>query len=168
MLPDERVIKLGIDGLGIICYSPANAAHIQPGENYLRQHYKSVDAVQSHLQQGSIIGFGTGSPGKFILHIRGGYPEPAEVEQHPFRLRLGVRCVGETLVFRDIYSLIGWEPEYDPEQSLSLPDGDYHLTLLTSCPASGVFGDQQVILVYLKKLPTFPPVLVKGIPTLCA
>lgn len=163
----EPIIRLEIAGLGMICYSPPNASHIQRGENYLRGQYKSVEAVQAHLHSGSIVGFGTGSPGTYLLQLREGYPNQAEIDQHPFRLRLGVHCVDGTLVFRDLYSLIHWDPEYEPEQAVSLPRGYYHLTLLTAYPPDGVLGDNQVILVYLQQLNELPPVIVTGIPTLC-
>ncbi len=164
----DHIIPLEISGLGIICYSPDNAAHIPPGSNYLLENYRSVQDVQRHVQKGSIVGFGTGSPGRFLLHLRPGYPSPSIVEQCPFRLRLAVCCKGQKLVFRDLYSLLKWDPAYDPDHAVSLLDGSYHLTLLTSYPPSGVLGENQVIYVYLQLLDQFPLVAVKGIPTLCS
>ena len=69
-----REIAIDISGLGIIMYSPQFAAHIPEGTNYLRSHYLNANDVQEHIQNGTIVGFGTSSPGRFLIRLYFGYP----------------------------------------------------------------------------------------------
>lgn len=72
-------ITLEIAGLGIIMYSPSWACHVAPGANYLAANYESAEQVQPHIQAGTIVGFGTGSSGTFVLALRSGYPPNARL-----------------------------------------------------------------------------------------
>jgi hypothetical protein len=160
-------MKLDIQGLGIILYSPFAAAHIGEGEDYLNSHYSDEAAVGPHIRSGTIVGFGTGSAGTFTLEFFPGYPDPTTIESHEFKLRLGVLVRDRTLCVRDLYDLLEWTPECPPEQRLSLEDGYYHLTLCSSAPPSGRLGDDQVIRVYLNPVEAMPALKFAGVPTLC-
>jgi len=160
-------IELQIAGIGIILYSPASASHISEGENYLESSYMTDDQVQRHIQSGSVVGFGTGSPGTFTIFIRDGYPPDDVFAENEFKLRLGVHVKGGILCFRDLFDLIDWTVECPPRQRAAFADGDYHITLCSRRPASGIVGDQQVILAYFNRLPAFPKLRNEGIPTLC-
>jgi len=163
----SREIDLEISGLGIILYSPASAAHIVEGSNYLRAHYVEPTEVQRHIQNGTIVGFGTASPGNFSLRFLSGYPTDARLLQARFKLRLGIRCEGGKVCCRDLYDLICWQPECPPEQMIDVDDGIYHLTLCSDRPPSGRLGDGQIIDIYLAQLEEFPQLATEGIPTLC-
>lgn len=164
---ENKEILLTIAGLGIIFYSPKFAEHIKEGEDYLSSSYTTEEQVQAHIQQGTIVGFGTGSPGIFRLKFHSGYPDNSKLEQAPFKLRLGLRCEGTRVCFRDLYDLMDWRHECALAQSIDLDDGIYHITLCSFLPPSGILGNNQVIDVYLHKLNYFPELSKQGIPTLC-
>jgi len=160
-------VELDISGLGIIFYSPAHAAHIGEGEDYLTSSYATDEDVQRHVQSGTIVGFATGTSGQFILNFISGGPPDEAVMKADFKLRLGLHCTGGMVCVRDLYDLLDWEPECPEEQVIRLEDGFYRLTLCSDTPASGVLGDGQEIDVYLESWERLPDLARQGIPTLC-
>jgi hypothetical protein len=162
-----KEIVLDIVGLGIVFYSPGAARHIAEGDNYLASNYTTAQQVQSHIQKGTIVGFGTASPGTFILKFHSGYPDETSLQNCDYKLRLGLHCPGGLVCFKDLYELMDWHADCPPNQVLELDDGFYHVTLCSNRPASGVLGDKQEILVYLQKLDAFPRLAKEGIPMLC-
>jgi hypothetical protein len=163
---EGQEISLGTVSTGIVFYSPAAASDIQGGEDYLTNHYSTPEDVIPHLLKGTLVGFGTAEPGWFILRFHDGYPDEAEIKHCEFKLRLGLRCVGGLVCFRDLFDLHEWKQTCPPEQTLKLPDGYYHVTLCSDRPASGLLGDGQVIDIYLQPLPEFPRLKYTGIPFL--
>jgi hypothetical protein len=163
--PDS--ITLTISGLGIVFYSPSFAAAIQEGEDYFSTKYANEEGVQRHIQTGTIVGFGTGSSGTFILRFQTGYPTNEEVARREFALRLGVRVMDGMLCFRDLYDLQDWSAAVPEDVKLRIKDGIYHVTLLTDMPASGLLGDDQPLDVYFQPLEAFPALAKGGVPTLC-
>ncbi len=159
-------MTLEICGLGIIFYSPPAAAHIAEGENYLIANYMAEDQVQPHIQRGTIVGFGTASPGVYILHILKGYPDAQTLAESTYKLRLGIEVKDNTLCFRDLYDLMDWTAECPPEQCIALDDGYYHITLCSNRPESGIVGDNQHIQVYFNTLNQMPNLVSRGVPTL--
>src|SRR5438128_2978332 len=105
---EEKKIVMNIVGLGIIFHSPESASHIQEGEDYLKSDYTTEEDVQRHIQRGSIVGFGTGSSGTFILKFHAGYPDDRFLQKCEFKLRLGLNCRGGLVCFRDLYDLMDW------------------------------------------------------------
>jgi hypothetical protein len=83
-------IHLSIAGLGIIMYSPFAVLHISEGENYLLPNYVAPERVLEHVYQGTIIRFGTGSPGDYLLRFKEGYPHHEQMRSSDFKLRLGI------------------------------------------------------------------------------
>ena len=164
---DGKEIVLETAGTGIVFHSPKFTEYIQEGEDYLQSSYSTEDQVQSHIQKGTLVGFGTGSPGTFVLRFHSGYPRDDFLVQSDFKLRLGLRCVGGVVCFRDLYELLDWKAACPSQQVLELDDGVYHVTLCSSLPASGVIGDKQVIHCYLQMLDRFPDLAKQGVPTLC-
>lgn len=167
MNSDFGEINLDIAGLGIVFYSPEHVAHITDGEDYFEHHYSTADQVQRHIQAGSIVGFGVGSPGRYSIRLFKGYPSIAMLNRSEFKLRLGLQVGGGLVCFRDLYSLICWHGECPPDQIAPLENGVYHVTLCSDLPASGRLGDGQVIHFYLNKLDRFPALRTEGIPMLC-
>jgi len=161
-----KSMRLDIAGLGIILYSPRSASHIEEGQDYLESEYTTEEDVQRHIQAGSIVGFGTGLPGTFVLQFHGGYPEKRFLQGCDFKLRLGLACVERRVCFRDLYDLVDWTSECPPEQMIEMDDGIYHVTLCSNRPRSGRIGDGQMIHVYFQKLDMFPALSKHGIPTL--
>jgi len=163
----QTTIELDVDGLGIIFYSPFAAAHIAEGEDYFSSHYSNEAQVQPHIQSGTIVGFGTGSPGRFSISIRSGYPSNDVLNASEYRLRLGLQVKDRTVCVRDLYELMEWSAHCPPNQTFELDDGYYHVTLCSNRPPSGIVGDGQEIAAYFNKLPTMPALAKRGVPTLC-
>lgn len=162
----DAVLNLELVGLGIIYYSPQHAAHIPPHSDYLEIAYTNAPDVQRHIQAGTIVGFATASPGTFILEIKQGPPPRGRVFQARYKLRQGLRCIGETVCFRDLYDLMDWDPQCPNGQSVAMEDGIYRVTLCSDLPASGVVGDDQRVEMYFERLPQFPQLATEGVPTL--
>ena len=66
----------------------------------------------------------------------------------------------------DLFWLSEWSGECPPEQILSIKPGYYHITLCTKRPDSGIWGDDQVIYVYLNRLDAMPELAWRGVPLL--
>lgn len=164
---EGKQIGLQIAGLGIVFHSPVSASHISEGEDYLRKNYTTAQQVQAHIQKGSIVGFGTGSPGTFFLRFHVGYPDQGLLERCDFKLRLGLECCGGEVCFRDLYELMDWRADCPDTRVIALEDGHYHVTLCSDMPASGILGDNQEIHIYFQRLDVFPRLATEGIPTLC-
>lgn len=162
-----KIIHLDIQGLGIILYSPFAVAEIREGADYLSSHYSDAKDVVPHIREGTIVGFGTGSPGRFKLRFLEGYPAPETLSSYEFKLRLGLEVRGQTICVRDLYDLLDWKSACPAEQAVTLADGYYHLTLCSSMPASGVLGDNQEVLIYLNPVSAMPVLKYDGVPTLC-
>jgi hypothetical protein len=160
-------IVMDIAGPGIIFHSPTFTNHIAEGEDYLSENYTTEDQVQAHIQIGTIVGFGTGTPGTFVLRFCDGYPNDALLSTCQCKLRLGLHCSGGLICFRDLYELMNWRAHCSSDRTLQLEDGFYHVTLCSNPPASGVLGDNQDVLFYLQKLSDFPSLRNEGIPMLC-
>jgi hypothetical protein len=163
-----RTVRLDIEGLGILLYSPFAAEHIRPSEDYLSTQYSNATDVVPHVLAGTLVGFGTGSPGVFLLNIHSGYPSEEKMSSSEFRLRLGVEVRDDVLCVRDLYDLLEWDPVCPPAQKIAVASGYYHVTLCSSAPESGILGDEQVIDVYLNALPSLPSLKYDGVPTLCS
>ncbi|QIF04213.1 hypothetical protein [Roseimicrobium sp. ORNL1] len=159
-------VTLDISGLGIIMYSPVHTAHIAQDEDYFTANYWREPDVQRHIQQGTIVGFGTGSPGRFTLDFFEGYPTEVRVEEAEFKYRLGLVVTGGKICIRDLYDLMRWSDACPEGQTLNLEDGIYHVTLCSDSPTSGILGDDQRIEVYLQPLAEFPVLATMGIPSL--
>ena len=167
MSVENKEIELQIAGVGIIFHSPDSALHISEGEDYLTSSYTSEEDIQKHIQAGSIVGFGTSSPGTFLLRFHDGYPTNDALRKAEFKLRLGLQCRGGLACFRDLFELLDWQADCPREQCLDLADGYYHVTLQSDRPSSGRIGDNQIIEFYLHPLESFPRLSKQGVPTLC-
>jgi hypothetical protein len=160
------MLKLDIEGLGIILYSSFAVASIQKGEDYLTTHYQDDIQIQPHIQNGTIVGFGTGSSGTYLLKVLDGYPPDQMMDQFQYKHRLAIHVKDRTVYIRDLYDLLDWDPHCPPNQTLELEDGIYHITLLSRKPKSGIIGDNQEILMYFQKLDQMPKLATEGIPML--
>src|ERR1043165_8722719 len=98
-------MSLTVDGLGIVFYSPSFALSFQEGEDFLKKEYTHSASVQRYIQSGTIVGFGTGSPGNFELYFRSGYPSDSELSMSQFALRLGAKVTDGVLFFTDLLDL---------------------------------------------------------------
>lgn len=163
----SKNITLDISGLGIIFYSKSSTNQIKEGEDYLASSYELPHQVAEHVTNGTIVGFGTGSPGEYNLYIRDGYPNNDVLINSDFKLRLGVVVKDNGIWFRDLYDLMYWNSDCSIEQFLELDNGFYHVTLCGDMPESGVLGDEQVINMYFNKVDSMPDLMYNGVPMYC-
>jgi len=161
-------LRLEIQGLGIVLYSPFSVRAIREGEDFLSKHYLHARDVIPHIEKGSIVGFGTGSPGIFNIDFFAGYPKEEFLNSQDFKLRLGLEVRNRTVCIRDLYDLMRWTTLCPKAQQIELEDGYYHLTVCSELPESGTLGDDQPIAVFLKQLEQLPELHYQGVPTLCA
>jgi hypothetical protein len=164
---EGKEMTLNVSGLGIVFHSPQAARHIADGTDYFSLNYTTEEQVQSHIQNGSIVGFCTGSPGTYILKFHIGYPNESFLQHSEFKLRLGIECSGGLVCFRDLYELMDWRADCPLIHTLELADGFYHVTMCSDRPASGLLGDNQEIRMYFASINEFPKLAREGVPTLC-
>ena len=160
----NKKLTLDIYGLGIIMYSDFATAQIMEGEDYFSKSYQTPQQVANHIIQGSIVGFCTSSPGRYILKFRNGYPLESDITSAEFKLRLGIEIREGRRWIRDLYDLMSWRKDCPINQYIELDNGYYHITLYGDVPSSGVLGDNQIIYVYLKKLDSMPVLRCDGVP----
>lgn len=160
----NKELTLDIEGLGIIMYSDFATAHIIEGEDYFFKSYQTPQQVANHIKEGSIVGFCTSSPGRYILKFRNGYPIESDLDLAEFKLRLGIEIRDGRMCIRDLYDLMSWEKSCPVNQQIKLENGYYHITLYGDVPATGVLGDNQIIYVYLNKLSSMPELRYNGVP----
>ena len=163
---EEKDIHLVIDGMGIVFYSPKTNQNILEGSNFFDEEYSKPEDVARHIKKGDVVGFCTGSSGEFIIKFREGYPEETLLAEYPVSIRLGVDIQDETLCVIDLFWLMEWSSECPLEQTISIDSGYYHITVCTRKPDSGIWGDQQIIFVYLNKLDSMPELTWPGVPLL--
>ncbi len=163
---EEKDIHLVIDGMGIVFYSPKTNQNILEGSNFFDEEYSKPEDVARHIKKGDVVGFCTGSSGEFIIKFREGYPEENLLAEYPVSIRLGVDIQDETLCVIDLFWLMEWSSECPLEQTISIDSGYYHITVCTRKPDSGIWGDQQIIFVYLNKLDSMPELTWPGVPLL--
>ncbi len=157
-------IKIEIAGLGIIFYSPFAAMHIKDGEDYLKSDFMKPADVAKHVNNCTISGFGTGSPGNFIVQLfDGDYPDE-EINDAMVAIRLGIEVRDNLLIFRDLYDLMEWDSKFLDEHSMMLENGFYRITAYTDIPPSGILGDDQTINLHFEKVAEKPKLNWRGIP----
>lgn len=156
-------IAVDISGLGFILYSPPAVSHIPEGSDYLEKHFD----VARHVMACQLTAFCTGTPGSFRLRFRDGPRDEQAVYAADFKLRLGLEVHEGVICIRDLYDLMQWFAECPESQQLPMADGWYRLTVYTSRPPSGIFGDNQVIDIHLEAMQEKPKLRWEGVPTLC-
>lgn len=161
-----KTITLPIRGLGVIVYSPFAVAHIHEGEKYLEQHYWDADDVIRHIEQGTLVGFGTGSPGVYVIQVMQGRPSPETLGEYEFKVELGLEVRDRRVCVRDLYDLLRWTPHCPPEQIFEIDNGWYRIVLCSNLPSSGIVGDNQDILMCLEPIAGNPQLHYEDIPLL--
>jgi len=160
-------LRLQIDGIGVVLYSPWAVADIPPGSDYLSAHLWRADDVARHVNASRFAAFGTGSPGTFVLHFSTDGLSEASLQRADFKVRLGLEVRDDLICVRDLYAFSSWEPVCPQAQQLPWPSGFYRLTVHSSAPASGVLGDDQDIFIHVQSSLTRPDLAHRGVPQLC-
>lgn len=159
-------IKLFTDGMGIVIYSPKVMSSTEEGSDFLTDEFFEPSDVAAHIKAGDITGFCTGSGGEFNLKIREGYPDGDISEEYPVAIRLAIKVEDRKLSFIDLFWLSEWSNDIPEDQTITVDDGIYHLTVLTRQPESGIWGDDQDIYIYMNKLEEMPELRWEGVPML--
>ena len=162
----NQSISLCIDGPGIAFFSPGMTEGIPEGDNFLMGEFVQPEDIGRHVRVGDVTAFCTGSPGDYLLECREGYPDSAAREEYPVALRLGLEVRGGEVWVTDLFWLSQFPKQCPPEQVIRLEDGFYHLTVITRKPDSGLWGDNQKILLYWNPLPEMPELMWQGAPLL--
>lgn len=162
----KKDIQLSIDGIGIVFYSPKTNRNIPEGYNFLNEEYLKPEDVARHIKKGDVVGFCTGSSGNYTLKFRKGYPKEKLLEEYPVAIRLGIDMQDEKLCVVDLFRLSEWRAECPPEHIISIEPGYYHITLCTRKPESEIWGDGQIIYVFLNQLDSMPELAWPGVPQL--
>jgi hypothetical protein len=159
-------IDLDIVGLGFILYSPPAVGHIHEGSDYLEEHFLESEDVARHVMACQLTGFCTGTPGSFCLRFLDGLRDENAVHVADFKLCLGLQVHSGVICVRDLYDLMEWVAECPSAQQISVADGWYRLTVYSSCPASDILGDNQVINIHLESMTEKPRLHWEGVPNL--
>ena len=134
-------INLEIVGLGIIFYSPYAVKSIREGEPYLMRHYNEPQDVLEHIYKGSIVGFCTGSPGKYVLNIFQNEKPKIEKLNPDYAIKLCIKVEDGEIFFREVI-VCSWLPQ------------------------SGKRGDNQQINIYFIAKSELPKLRYIGVPFL--
>ena len=113
-------VRLMVEGLGLILYSPFATAHIQQGEDYLEPHFWLPEDVAAHVNRGTISALGTGSPGDYIVRffLEGDEDQSRSAANkynltaYKCKLALFLEIRDRTLCIRDLYDLMTWDPSW--------------------------------------------------------
>jgi hypothetical protein len=162
-----REVAIDISGLGFILYSPPAVRHIVEGSDYLDQHFSQPRDVARHVMDCHLTAFCTGTPGSFLLRFRDGPRDEQAVAAAEFRVRLGLEVREGVICIRDLYDLMQWSAECPASQQVRMADGWYRLTVYTSRPPTGIFGDNQALDIHLEATQEKPKLRWEGVPTLC-
>jgi hypothetical protein len=105
----------------------------------------------------------------WLIHLRFqcGIADETAVQAASYKLRLGLRVEEGVVCERNLYDLMEWSADCPSEQRVPPPDGWYRLTVYTSAPSSGIFGDQQLIDISMERVTRKPAQRWDGVPVLC-
>ncbi|MBQ7002576.1 MAG: hypothetical protein IJN57_01225 [Oscillospiraceae bacterium] len=159
-------MELAVDGIGLVIYSDEAMCHVEEGENYFENEFATPEKVAEHIAKGDIVGFCTGTSGNYCIKVREGYPDSKLDEQFPISIRLALNVKGNKISIIDLAWLMEWSPEIPPNQQIYVEEGIYHLTILTRKPSSGMWGDNQIIYIFMNRLHEMPKLGWKGVPQL--
>lgn len=161
----NKEIALSTEWPGIVIYSPG-AVVCDEGDDYFTKEFNTPEKVAAHLQKGDIIGFNTGSSGDYRLKIREGYPSEELLKEYQVAIRLALKVDGGKVSVIDLLWLTEWSDEVPEEQAIGMPDGIYHVTVLTKKPESGIWGDNQEIYIFFKSVDAMPELKWTAVPCL--
>lgn len=167
-------VNLIIDSMGIVLYSKDMVfiKEMQEGRNFFDEEYKDKKQAVSHIKKGDVVGFCTGTSGNFKLKFRYGEPEKEKKDNFPVSIELGIVVKGKKISVVDLFWLMEWEDEScldcPKEQQIEVEDGIYKLTVLTAKPKSGVWGEEQIIYIYMKQQEKIPILTYNDVPLLYA
>ncbi len=159
-------MKIFLDGMGLVLYSNEAMHYVKEGEDFLTNEFLLPEQAAKHIKKGDIVGFNIGTGGEFEIKIREGYPNYEISKQYPISIRLAINVKGNIISIVDFLWLLEWCNDVPEEQQIQVEEGIYHLTILTTKPYSGIWGDNQVIYIFMNRLKQMPELSWNGIPQL--
>jgi hypothetical protein len=158
-------VRLDIDGLGIIFYSPFAVSHIAVGEDYLQRSFVESEDIVRHVNACTLSAFGTGGPGKYELIIDAGDADRDAWDRAQFKLELGLEVRDGVVCFRDLYDLLDWDPDCPAGQRIAMPDGFYRIAAYRSYAEVGRI---QPVALNFTKTDRCPSLAYTDAPHLCS
>jgi len=122
-------IKLDLVGLGIIFYSLKSVEHIKEGERFLMTKYNDAEDVLKYIYNGTLVGFCTCSPGRYILNIHVDDSPLTYITGPDFSLKLCIRVTDNRVFFDDLYALLSWQRDQSEVDSIEIENGIYKVTV---------------------------------------
>jgi len=162
----DQIVRLSIDGMGIVFFSAETMKYVAPGTDFLTAEFTQPHQIAAHIKKGDITAFCTGSGGDFELHFLSGYPSAGVDAAYPVSIRLGLHVQGGSIQFCDLFWLSEWDTDFPQEQVIPMPDGYYDVTVCTRRPESGRWGGNQTILLYFQRVDAMPALTWTGVPYL--
>ena len=87
-------------------------------------------------------------------------------KKYPISIRLALDVKGGKISIIDLFWLMEWSKECPTTQQIPVDDGIYHVTVSTTKPKSGIWGDNQEIYIFLSKINEMPKLTWSGVPQL--
>lgn len=159
-------VDISVDGIGLVIYSNGAMQYVVEGSDFFAEEFSTPDKVARHIEKGDIVGFNTGTGGKYKIRVREGYPDKEVSDANPISIRLAIDVKGNKVSIIDLYWLMEWSDYVPEEQQIEVEEGIYHLTILTSKPESKIWGDNQEIYLYMSQVNEMPILGWNGVPRL--
>lgn len=160
-------MKVVIDGMGFVVYSPFAMKKISIGEDFLSEELWDPEKVKEHVESCKIVPFCTGSPGDYTINCYEGLPSADYLNKFEYVLHLGIIVRNNSVCIRDLFDFMKWDPNCPDEQKIDIASGYYVMTIGTSTPESGITGENQLIEIHFHKIEYFPATKSDGVPLLC-
>ena len=88
------------------------------------RHYNEPQDVLEHIYKGSIVGFCTGSPGKYVLNIFQNEKPKIEKLNPDYAIKLCIKVEDGEIFFRDLYALLRWSEECSDDCKVKIENGN--------------------------------------------
>jgi len=116
-------------GLGLLISSPEPLHRLVEGKNYSSSTAADNALSKLYMDQKMFL-LATGSPEldysiRFYETSKSSFPHEAMIEE----IQAGIEIVGGSLVIRDGYDLLDWEPSVDYAVEIPIEDGYYRLEI---------------------------------------
>lgn len=156
---------ISTDGPGIVFYSEEINSSVDEEFDFFSNDFYTPEQVSKHVKKGDITCVGTGTSGNFLLSFLEGYPSKSICDEYPSTVRLAIKITNNKMYFDDVFSLFEWSKNHSRDLTVELENGFYHLTLLTKLPSTRKWGDNQEILIFVKKINKMPQLMWEGVPS---
>jgi len=158
-------VRLDIEGLGIIFYSPFAVGHIAIGEDYLQRAFVEAEDIVRHVNACTLSAFGTGGPGEYELIIDSAGVDEDAWDRAQFKLELGLEVRDGVVCFRDLYDLFAWDPQCPGGQQIAMANGFYRIAAYRSYEE---VGEVQPVTLNFVKTERCPALTYTEAPHLCS